>query len=136
MELTALQKDIINAKVCPYCKSSTRVVDENHIYGRTYKDRLMICCKNFPSCDSYVGTHDDGLPLGRLADKKLRSWKKNAHDSFDKIWKEKLVERSALYEELADFLNIPDEYCHIGMFQVKTCIKVVAWSKLRYVELV
>lgn len=136
MELTALQKDIISAKICPYCKASTRVVDEVYIYGRTYRYKLMICCKNFPHCDSYVGTHQDGETLGRLANKKLRSWKKKAHEAFDIIWKEKRADRSELYEELADFLGIPDEYCHIGMFQVKTCIKVVAWSKLRYAELV
>lgn len=136
MELTAIQKDILSAKVCPYCKSSTRVVDEVYIYGKTYKGRLMICCKNFPECDSYVGTHDDGEPLGRLADKKLRLWKKKAHAAFDILWKEKHVDRTEAYEELADFLNIPDKYCHIGMFQVKTCVKVLAWSKLKLNELI
>ena len=136
MELTPIQKDIIQAKVCPYCKCSTRVVDEVFIYGRTYNNKLMIACKNFPQCDSYVGTHADGEPLGRLANKELRSWKKKAHESFDVIWRNKHMGRNAAYEELADFLMIPDKYCHIGMFKKETCIKVVAWSKLKIAELV
>ena len=136
MKLSQLQEDIIQAKVCPYCKSSTRVVDEVFIYGRTYKDRLMIACKNFPVCDSYVGTHDDGEPLGRLANKALRSWKKKAHDAFDVLWKDKHLDRNQAYEELADHLGIPDQYCHIGMFKKETCIKVIAWANLRKSELI
>lgn len=136
MKLTALQEDILYAKICPYCKSGTRVVDEVYIYGRVYKDRLMICCNNYPHCNSYVGTHSDGEPLGRLANKELRSWKKKAHDSFDKIWRGKMIDRDTAYEELADFLKIPDKYCHIGMFKKETCLKVIAWSKLRIAELV
>lgn len=136
MELTAYQQDVIDAKICPYCKSSTRVVDEVYIYGRTYNDRLMICCKNFPQCDSYVGTHSDGMTLGRLANKELRSWKKQAHEAFDKLWRDKHIGRDTAYENLADALNIPDKYCHIGMFKKDTCIKVVAWSKLKLSELI
>ncbi|WP_394749563.1 zinc-finger-containing protein [Spongiimicrobium salis] len=136
MTLTPLQQDILSAKVCPYCKSRTKVVSEEFIYGKTYRNRSMICCDNYPQCDSYVGTHDDGEPLGRLADKKLRQWKRKAHDAFDRIWKEKHMERNAAYEEMADAIGIPDKFCHIGMFQVKTCIKVVAWAKLKYAELI
>ena len=33
-------------------------------------------------------------------------------------------------KEVANHLNIPVEYCHIGMFSVNTCIKVVDWSKM------
>lgn len=136
MVLTQSQEDIITARVCPYCKSSTRVVDEVFIYGRTYRDRLMICCKNFPQCDSYVGTHPDGEPLGRLANRELRSWKKQAHEFFDKLWKENKLSRDKCYEDLADHLGIPDKYCHIGMFQKSTCIKVIAWAKLKINELI
>lgn len=134
MELTALQKDIINAKICPYCKSNTEVVSETDIYGKEYKGRYMIRCRNI-NCDSYVGTHEDGTPLGRLANKSLRMAKKIAHLNFDRLWKEKYLERNEAYEELADHLNIPDEFCHIGMFKESTCKKVIEWSKKRYNDL-
>lgn len=132
MELTPYQKDVVNAKICPYCKSGTRITTENEIYGREYKGRAIVACKNFPKCDSYVGTHDDGEALGRLADKDLRYHKTKTHHWFDKIWKEKYRERTKLYEELADFLNLPDKYTHIGMFSIKTCIKAENWAKTYY----
>lgn len=135
MELTAIQKDIINAKICPYCKSSTSITTEEKIYGKTYNGRSIIKCMNYPKCDAYVGTHDDGSALGRLANRKLRLAKKDAHYYFDKIWKEKILERDTLYEQLSDFLNIPDEFTHIGMFSESTCIKVARWSQSIYNQL-
>lgn len=65
MELTPFHKDVVHAKVCPYCKSSTKIISETEVYGREYKGRKLIACINFPKCDSYVGTHDDGTALGR-----------------------------------------------------------------------
>lgn len=135
MELTPYQEDIIKAKICPYCKSPTRVVTEQEVYGRAFKGRAIIACKNFPQCDSYVGTHEDGEPLGRLADKLLRKHKAAAHEWFDKIWKENFVERGQLYEQLSDFLKIPDKYTHIGMFSEKTCLITEIWAKNYYNQL-
>lgn len=135
MNLTPYQLDVINAKICPYCKSATSVTTETDIYGKTYSGRSMIKCNNYPNCDAYVGCHEDGSPLGRLANKPLRQAKKKAHDYFDKIWKEKYMERTALYEALSDFLNIPDAYTHIGMFSITTCHKTASWAHSLYNKL-
>lgn len=129
MKLTSFQKDVLNAKICPYCKSSVLNVPQSYIYGKTYnKKRRLICCKNWPKCDAYVGTDDDGIALGRLADKTLRQFKIRAHEHFDKLWKEYDYERDDLYEELSEYLNIPRKYTHIGMFNPETCKKVIDWS--------
>lgn len=135
MEITAYHKDVLNAKICPYCKSTTEVVSETDVYGKEYKGRAMIRCRNFQICDSYVGTHDDGTTLGRLANKQLRRAKIDAHNCFDRIWKDKLMGRDEAYEELSDFLVIPDEFTHIGMFNITTCKKVVEWSNKVYNDL-
>ena len=135
MELSSYHKDVLFAKVCPYCKSATKITTEKEVYGRTYKGRAIICCVNFTECDSYVGTHDDGSTLGRLANKELRIWKSKAHSSFDKIWKEKHEDRTRLYKDLADYLGLPDEYTHIGMFNIETCKKVEVWANELYKEL-
>ena len=135
MGLSAYQNDVINAKICPYCKSETKVITETEVYGKTYKGRAIISCKNFPLCDSYVGTHDSGETLGRLASKALRKAKKDAHYWFDKIWKEGLEKRSCLYTRLSEYLDIPTEYTHIGMFSIKTCEKTKIWAKSMYEEL-
>ena len=52
------------------------------------------------------------------------------------LWKDKKIDRDSAYEQLADFLQIPDKYTHIGMFSEVTCKKVFAWSILTYNELV
>ncbi|MEC4049307.1 zinc-finger-containing protein [Flavobacterium sp. SUN046] len=135
MELTPFQKDVIHAKVCPYCNSSTKIISETEVYGREYKGRKLIACVNFPKCDSYVGTHDDGTALGRLANKNLRNRKKQAHFWFDKIWQEKYLERGELYQELSEFLDLPPEYTHVGMFSETMCIKTENWAKKYYNEL-
>lgn len=129
MELTEKHKEIITGQVCPYCNCISAPTTELKIYGRIYKNRSMICCINFPACDSYVGCHEDGTSLGRLANKNLRELKKKAHDYFDILWKNKHIERTKLYETLSIDLEIPIEYTHIGMFSENTCKKVIEWSK-------
>ena len=90
----------------------------------------MICCVNFPKCDSYCGTHEeDGSSLGRLANSTLRQYKKVAHSWFDQIWRDqKLLKRSEAYKWLSDELGIPREMTHIGFFGIEYCKKVIKLS--------
>lgn len=123
--LNDLQKEIITGKICPYCKNKTEYVDSVVIYGISY-GMIYLCC----NCRAYCGVHKGtDNSLGRLADKELRYWKKEAHKYFDLIWKTKKMSRNEAYKSLSHFLGIPIEYCHIGMFSVKTCKKVADWSK-------
>lgn len=134
-KLTPYQLDVFHGKICPYCKSGTKMMSELQVYGKTYSNRVIIACKNYPRCDSYVGTHDNGIPLGRLAKQSLRVAKKEAHKHFDKIWKRGFVKRGELYEWLSDYLGIPRDYTHIGMFSLKTCKDVKVWSQALYERL-
>ncbi len=129
MNITPYVQDAMVGKICPYCKSETKKITSIDFYGVPYGgDRMIICCKNYPHCDSYVGTHKDGLSLGRLANSLLRQYKIRAHECFDPIWKEKYLTRQEAYKELGEFLDIPEEYTHIGMFNISTCKKVIEWS--------
>ena len=129
MKLTPYQEDVYKGSICPYCKSATKSVTEEFIYGKKYKGKMMICCINFPTCDSYVGTHEkDSTALGRLANRELRQYKKVAHSHFDWIWKNEYEKRGFLYKELSDFLGIDAEYTHIGYFNIATCKKVIDWA--------
>jgi len=126
MILTEEQILIMQGKVCPYCKNTTEYVDSAIIYGKSYG--MIYLCK---PCDAYCGVHKGtDTALGRLANKDLREWKKEAHKYFDMIWKEKHETRSNLYGHLSKYLNLPPEYTHIGMFSIKTCKEVVDWSKM------
>ena len=115
---------------CPYCgaevvlRNSSEVYHNNKYYGK------MWVCSNFPDCDAYVGCHaGTTIPLGRLANKRLRNLKKEAHRQFDPIWKSGLMSRKEAYRWLADMLRIPIDECHIGMFDIKMCQKVIYLCK-------
>ena len=108
---------------CPYCNNDAMLVDSKIIYhGKSY-GWAWKC----PSCpDTYVGCHRGGQkPLGRLANAELRGAKMLAHAAFDPIWKSGSVGRSAAYQWLAKAMGIPVAECHIGMFDVAQCQRVV-----------
>jgi len=87
-------------------------------------------CANYPECDSYVGCHRNSRrPLGRLANKELRKWKLSAHAAFDPLWKRGLMGRNEAYRWLAAQLKIKVHKCHVGMFDVETCKRVVELSR-------
>lgn len=107
--------------LCPYCGTHPEYVDSSVIYGKSYG--MIYLCK---PCDAYVGVHKGtDTPLGRLANKELREWKKKAHEAFDPLWKHGGMKRSQAYEWLAGTLGIKKEHCHIGMFDVNYCKKTV-----------
>jgi hypothetical protein len=130
----------MNPLTCPYCGGNAPLDDTKKIYsGRDFG--LAYICENYPACDAYVGIHKETLrPLGRLANKELRHWKIKAHNYFDELWKRKLIKRkkqkgqkykklygrNAGYKWLSEQLGIEKNYCHIGMFDVDMCKKVVA----------
>lgn len=117
---------------CPYCGAEVVLKDANFIY-HSKKSRewgSFWVCSNFPICNSYVGCHKGTtLPLGRLANERLRTLKREAHKHFDPIWKSGLMNRKDAYKWLSSMLNVPMEECHIGMFDIKMCQKVIHLCK-------
>lgn len=111
--------------ICPYCGKPAALVDDEVIYGRSYGHKAYWC----KPCDAYVGCHKGTeTPMGRLANRELRKWKMRAHAAFDMIWKCRYMRRYNAYAWLAEELNIPAEQCHIGMFDVDMCKKVIEVS--------
>ena len=81
-------------------------------------------------CDAYVGCHPGTTnPLGRLANAELRAAKMAAHAAFDPLWKSGAKKRGSAYAWLADALRIDKKQCHIGMFDVADCRRVVEVCK-------
>ena len=112
-------KDVI----CNYCGRKAELVDSKEIYGTSYG--IMYLCRR---CNAYVGCHKGtDRPLGRLADDKLRYWKKAAHAVFDPLWRKGRFygQRSAAYEWLAEQMGLPVEQTHIGMFDVEQCKRAI-----------
>ena len=110
---------------CDYCGKEAVLVGGVEIYPHR-KDlyhRKFWMCKD---CDAYVGTHKNGVPLGRLANSELRAEKIKTHAAFDKLWKKGKQTRSEAYIWLAEKLEISSKQCHIGIFDVDMCKKVIS----------
>lgn len=124
---------ILSGLICPYCNEPTSYVDSSIIYGKSYG--MIYLCQ---PCDAYVGVHKGtNNSLGRLANKELRHYKKEAHFYFDQIAKTGLINkickeyipnlgnRNKAYLWLSKKMKIDKEYCHIGMFDVEQCKEVI-----------
>lgn len=121
--------------LCHYCLKPPKLVKGDVIYPyiKYFDDKQFYLCE---TCDAYVGCHiGTSKPLGRLADYDLRQAKMAAHAAFDPIWKEYDKEyggtysysnaRKLGYSWLSRKLNVPYEECHIDMFDVDMCNRVV-----------
>ena len=126
-------KNILEARFCPYCGAETEYIDSSYIYGKSYG--MIYICK---PCDAYVGVHHGNTKrsLGRLADKDLREAKKKAHFYFDQLWRKAIKRgrkkheaRNSAYKWLSEKLNTPIEFTHIGMFDAQLCNKVIEVCK-------
>jgi hypothetical protein len=121
------------APKCPYCGQPSKLVSGSAVYPRRPDLAAKPVWACF-TCDAWVGYHPGGtMPLGRLADKALREAKMRAHAAFDPLWRERMRRdgmgkgraRAKAYAWLAKELNVPAEHCHIGMFDVALCCRVV-----------
>lgn len=117
--------------ICPYCGDDAKMVDGLFIYP--HRDdlahkRFWLCAP----CAAWVGCHPNtGKHLGRLANAELRRAKQSALAVFDPIWKKREMSRKDAYVWLSGALGIPNEQCHIGMFDTAMCNEVIRVCKLR-----
>jgi hypothetical protein len=111
---------------CPYCNNPAAMVKGSVIYPQ-YPDYHQKWFYQCAPCGAYVGCHPNSQrALGRLANKELRGAKMDAHNAFDALWRKyKKFSRKDAYKWLAESLGISRSDCHIGMFDVATCRRVV-----------
>ena len=124
--------DSNNIGKCPYCGSEVVLKDADYVYhSKKAKDYPKVwVCSNYPECDAYVGCHKGtDVPMGRLANLRLRTLKIEAHKQFDVIWKSRAMTRRTAYYWLAKHLGINIKDCHIGMFDIKECQRVIHLCK-------
>jgi len=117
----------LNELLCPYCGEKAKMVGGKEIYPHR-PDLYQLNFYQCAPCDAYVGCHKTGdgkQPLGRLANAELRKAKSAAHAAFDPMWKDGKKKRGSAYAWLSDQLGIDKRDCHIGMFDVETCRRVV-----------
>lgn len=121
---------IIRGKVCPYCKEKTELIDSKEIYGRSYGNAYL--CR---ICNAYCGCHKGTTEsYGMVANERLRGWRGVAHSAFDGFWQGKASgKRNKVYRSLAHHLKLPKDKCHIGMFGIETCQKVIQFCRNRII---
>lgn len=111
--------------ICPYCGYESELVTGEKVYPHRpdlYNKLFYMCGAD----NAWVGTHSlTDQPLGRLANAELRRAKSKAHEVFDPLWKSGTMTRGQAYQWLSEQMGIEKKYCHIGMFNVSQCKKVV-----------
>ena len=112
--------------ICPYCKEEAEWVENKEIYGRNYGNSYM--CWLCRSCNAYVGCHQNTKePLGTMANKEVREWRKKAHGVYDPLWMDKGKKfRSKLYNKISQDFGYQ---VHIAESDVEQCKKIVEWCE-------
>lgn len=127
---------------CPYCGAEIFLKENDFIYKKRINKGYVYVCGNYPQCNSYVGTHSDKKPLGRLANKSLRNYKKTAHLYFDTIWRYKknvlkdYKARGKAYKWLASVMSKKAKDAHIGHFNEEETKKVIDICKPYYLKII
>jgi len=123
----------MNGMKCLYCGSDVVLADSKVIYGKHFGKVYM--CSKYPKCDSFVGAHTGtDKPLGTLANAELRELRKICHSLFDGWWKANKKTRKDAYAILRHTFNIPEQKCHIAMFDVKQCKKLISLFNDRHIQ--
>ena len=115
---------------CPYCGSHAILRSADGIYRENLKGEMLYVCANYPECDSYVRVQNGtNLPLGTLANRKLRELRTEAHRNFDLLHKSGYITKQSAYDWLAGTLCIPNNRAHIGQFTELQCKYVIEESQ-------
>lgn len=108
------RREFVGEKVCPDHKGQLNEIP--HI-GK------WVC----PEPDCTVACWSG--PTSTPADQETRTARRTAHEWLDLLWAEpkRLMERHTAYARLAEFLGLPSDATHIGMFDLTHCRLVVTF---------
>ena len=115
---------------CPYCGSTVVFRPAKGIYSRGYENTTLCVCSRYPECDAYVKCHPGTrIPMGQLADKKLRTLRQQAHRSFNRLYESGLMTRKDAYVWLSEKIMLPPGMAHIGALGEYYCGEVIRESE-------
>lgn len=121
------KKRVVNyAPRCPYCGSTTVYRSATGIYQENDDDVMLYVCKNYPTCDAYIRTQKGtAIPIGQMANGKLRALRKDAHRLFDQLHLKGYMSKRTAYTWLSSVLGVPYEQAHIGQLSELRCELVI-----------
>lgn len=113
---------------CPYCGREAVWCENKIIYGKNYGHSwMMYLCE---PCDAYVGCHNNTRrPLGIMANKELREWRKKAHKAIDPVWREYGAQRKEVYAALNRMFG---REVHVGESTIEECKEIIKRSSELY----
>jgi len=96
--------------------------DGSYIHGEANWGGDLYVCSRYPECDSYVSADKvNGLPLGTLANARLRHMRIETHRLFDQIWENGIMTRSSAYHWICDKYGLRRSEAHIANFSEHMC---------------
>lgn len=118
---------------CPYCGSSVTYRSADGIYKDNSSCTMLYVCSRYPKCDVYVRVHKGtNIPVGTMADRKLRQLRNEAHKHFSKLIHDDYMTKHEAYRWLAGLLGVPQKEAHIGYLSEYYCNIVIEESKKEY----
>ena len=113
---------------CPKCGRAVELRSAQGIY-KDNADKKLYVCTGYPECDTYARVHSGtAIPMGSLADGKLRSLRNDAHKHFDRLHQFGFMDREDAYSWLAGILSAPMSKAHIGNLTEYYCQVVIEES--------
>lgn len=115
---------------CPYCGSKVVYRSADGIYHDNSRGTMLYVCSKYPECDAYVRVHEGtNIPVGTMADYKLRTLRRTAHYYFNQLYKTGAMSKQAAYQWLAYVICAPLSQAHIGYLGEYYCQQVVEKSR-------
>lgn len=114
---------------CPYCGSTVELRSADGIYKENKNQTMLYVCRNYPACDAYVRVHPGTrVPLGTMANGKLRALREAAHTYFDRLHTSGIMTKEEAYYWLANLIQAPLGQAHIGYLGEYYCKRVMEES--------
>lgn len=118
---------------CVSCDKEVQAVAMlgNHIYPHRedlYSRKFYQC----PYCGNYVGTHQDGRPLGTIPTPELRIARNEVHRIIDEYWlpTKDRRKRKELYAELSELIG--RRYHTAELNTIAECKEVIEYYQQHY----
>lgn len=114
---------------CPYCGSTVELRSADGIYKENKNQTMLYVCRNYPACDAYGRVHPGTrVPLGTMANGKLRALREAAHTYFDRLHTSGIMTKEEAYYWLANLIQAPLGQAHIGFLGEYYCKRVMEES--------
>ena len=115
---------------CPYCGRTAVLRKASYVHKNASDRDFLYVCSGYPDCDAYVGVHTGTkLPMGTLADAKLRRKRIETHQVFDAIWQNGILTKKDAYRWMGDIFCLTTAQAHIGHFSHYYCDRLMDASR-------